>query len=69
MTEELPDIGLSTADCQSIKISVLKAVTEGHAGPGDAENLAIDLIEAFKKVDEQATIRDSISGPLTQVRK
>ena len=58
---DFEDIGMSTADVQAIKSSMLRAVQEGHVEPGDIAVLAAGLINAFKDFDDQVVIRSAIT--------
>jgi len=63
------DIGISTGDAQSIKLSILHAVREGFVETGDCDVLAADLISAFKAIDSEVFARESMMSGLTGMKK
>jgi hypothetical protein len=67
MTEESEDIGLSANDAQLIKSTIISTTISGTCQ--GAFEMAGDLIEAFKMVDEQVFLRVEKERELEKLRQ
>jgi len=60
---ETEDIGISMADATALKAALLHCVREGQFDASStADDLATDVISAFKRIDNEFFIRDELEA-------